>query len=373
MPKPIFIILIVVVCSCKNTNTDPTGYPSLEKFNDGIHHWNLFHDHSYYSRYSPDQYIDIANNLIAFQNTDGGWPKNIDWLAIIDIDSLKSTFSEKDARTTLDNNNVFPQIEYLSKVYWLSDKAKYEESTLKGLRYLLQMQKPSGGWRGWDVDAITYNDQVMTGVMNLFLDISNQPEHFKWIDKELLDSIELALNKAIDITLSCQIEVNGVKTAWCQQHDHKTLKPVKARSYELASITGRESVDVIEFLMRIENPSKEVKQAVMAATNWLQSVKIEGIRLEKIPLNKDEIINDQYPYDLKVIYDSTAKPIWARYYDLKNSKPFLCRRDGNVIYSLDSISAERRTGYAWYGYWPQPLLGSLYPEWLAKNNISLSN
>ena len=240
---------------------------------------------------------------------------------------------------------------------------------LKALRYILHNQNKSGGWRGSDVDAITYNDQVMTGVMNLFLDILEQPDHFGWVHKELVDSIKISLNKAIDVTLNCQIVLNGKKTAWCQQHDNETLDPVKARSYELPSITGHESVDVVEFLMRIENPSEEIKQAIVSAVYWLKSVKIEGVRLERIPLKEDEIINQEYPYDNKLVKDSTAPPIWARYYDLEQSKPFLCRRDGRIVYSLDSISPERRTGYAWYGYWPEPLIDTLYPVWLAKNNL----
>ena len=62
--------------------------PSLEGVADGIHHWNLEHPDRTYARYAPEQYKEIADNFIAYQNKDGGWPKNIDWLAILPADSV---------------------------------------------------------------------------------------------------------------------------------------------------------------------------------------------------------------------------------------------------------------------------------------------
>ena len=52
--------------------------PSMSALHDGIHHWNLEHKERNYKRYSPEQYTKIADNFVAYQNEDGGWPKNID-------------------------------------------------------------------------------------------------------------------------------------------------------------------------------------------------------------------------------------------------------------------------------------------------------
>lgn len=369
--KPyLFIVLVAFVSICCNSDNNYSAI-DLSKFDDGIHHWNLFHNQNLYKRYSENQITKIADNLVKYQNTDGGWPKNIDWLAIINIDSLRNTLSERDKQSTLDNNNTYPQIEYLSQVYKTTKIPQYKDCAEKGIIYLLNTQNKSGGWRGWDVDAITFNDQVMTGVMHLFLDITEQHEHYLWVKGFLLDSVQKALQKAIDLTLKCQIVVNGEKTAWCQQHDHITLQPVKARSYELPSITARESVDVIRFLMRIPDPRPEIIESIKSAIQWLEKSKIYGLRLEKIELESKDIINDEYPYDLIVINDSTAKPVWSRYYDMNTNEPFLCRRDGTIVYSLAEISPERRTGYAWYGYWPAELIHQEYPKWLSKQNLQL--
>ena len=51
--------------------------PSMSALHDGIHHWNLEHKERNYKRYSPEQYTKIADNFVAYQNEDGGWPKNI--------------------------------------------------------------------------------------------------------------------------------------------------------------------------------------------------------------------------------------------------------------------------------------------------------
>ena len=52
--------------------------PSLDALQDGIHHWNLLHPDRTYARYAEKDYEKIADNLIAYQNEDGGWLKNMD-------------------------------------------------------------------------------------------------------------------------------------------------------------------------------------------------------------------------------------------------------------------------------------------------------
>lgn len=147
---------------------DAQVIPSLENMSDGIHHWNLGHPVRHYARYAPEQYKEIADNFIAYQNQDGGWPKNIDWLAIIPVDSVRSTLKLRERKSTLDNRNTYSQVDYLAQVYVLTKQSKYKNAAIKGLDYLLKTQKKNGGWRGWDVDAITYNDNVTTGVLELF-------------------------------------------------------------------------------------------------------------------------------------------------------------------------------------------------------------
>lgn len=339
----------------------------ISGFDDGIRHWkNGPGKGLVYNRFDVDQVREIADNLLKFQNPDGGWPKNIDWLGKLDYDEVWKRLSNFEKKSTCDNRNTYTQIEYLSKVYTETDEEKYRNAAVRGLDFILSTQNESGGWRGADVDAITFNDELMTGIMNLLLDITEGRTYYDWMDKDLMFRIEESLRKAVDVTLNCQIVANGKKTGWCQQHDHKTLLPVKARSYELPSIASMETTSVVEFLMRFNLPDHNIIEAINSAVAWMEESKISGIRLERIKVD-DRDINESYKrYDVKVVEDEDAPPIWARYYEIETNSPFFCNRDGVKVYKLDEVDQERRIGYAWYGYWPEDLIDSKYPKWLER-------
>lgn len=341
--------------------------PSTMLLQDGIHHWNLLHPNRSYMRYAETDYEKIADNLIAYQNLDGGWLKNIDWLGVLNSDSVKATLNDFEKQSTLDNRNTFSQIEYLADTYVLTNKLKYRLAVEKGLDYLLDTQKENGGWRGWDVDAVTFNDDVTTGALELCRNILQGDKSFLWLDQKYLDKIKIAYTRGINLILKTQYIQNGVKTVWAQRYDNVTLEPVKAHSFELPGLTAWESSNIVLLLMGIENPSNEIIQAVHDAVNWFKKSAINGIRIQQIALNKDKIINQEYPYDNVVVEDVNAKPIWSRYYELSDNKPFMVKRSGEKVWKLADVNAERRTGYDWYGYWPQEVLDN-YPKWLKKIN-----
>lgn len=339
----------------------------ISGFYDCIRHWkNGPGKGLQYDRYSVHQINEIANNLLKFQNADGGWPKNIDWLGKLDYDEVWKRLSNFEKESTCDNRNTYPQIEYLSKVYSETGQEKYRNSAVRGLEFILSTQNESGGWRGADVDAITFNDDVMTGIMNLFLDIIEEQQHYRWIDQATISDITESFGRAVDVTLKCQVVVNGKKTGWGQQHDHVSLLPVKARSYELPSIASLETTGVVEFLMRFDSPDQQIIDAIQHAVHWLEESKIYGIKLERVEVDKREIHESFKRYDVKVIVDDNAPPIWARYYEIETNTYFFCNRDGIKVYSIEEVDQERRIGYAWYGYWPADLLENKYPDWLSK-------
>lgn len=365
MRKEYLAMACFAICLCTSCLPAKQEAPSLDGFKDGIHHWNLEHKERNYQRYTADDFEDIADNLLAYQNPDGGWPKNVDWLAILPTDSVKNALKEKYKRSTLDNRNTFPQIIYLADVYRRTKTEKYKTGVLKGLNYLLGTQKANGGWRGWDVDAITFNDEVTTGALELFLLIKQGDRRFEWLSKEDRERIEEALQRGIELILKCQVIQDGVKTAWGQQHDNETFVPVKARSYELEGLTANESCSILQLLMSIEQPTDEIIESVKSAIVWLEKVKINGLRIERVPIPEDKIINHEYPYENVAVADSTAKPIWARYYEVADNTPFLCRRDGRKVWQLADVDPERRVGYEWYGYWPEKVFEK-YPAWLER-------
>ncbi|MCF7803640.1 MAG: pectate lyase [Candidatus Marinimicrobia bacterium] len=357
-------LLISVPLGAEDDTSRTTTPVSLEMFGDGIHHWKLEHEIDY-PRYDPSEFVKIADNLLQYQNEDGGWPKNIDWLGKLDADSLLSSYTERYRRSTFDNRNTYPQIEYLAKVYTRTGFDRFKDATRRGIEYVLGRQHANGGWRGWDVDAITFNDDVMTGIMNLLLDISLEKSFYSWLDDSTRSNVDTALEQAIDVTLECQIEVNGMKTVWCQQHDHETYEPVKGRSYELPSKTAWESTSVVEFLMRLPEPSQRVIHSVEAAIAWFEKSRIRGIKVKEVT----RIMDGEEQRDRIVMEDASAPPIWARYYEVETNRPFFCRRSGEKVYSLQEVNHERRIGYDWYGYWPQELLEKQYPAWREKHDL----
>jgi PelA/Pel-15E family pectate lyase len=162
--------------------------------------------------------------------------------------------------------------------------------------------------------------------------------------------------------LKCQIKVNGKLTAWCAQHDEVDFTPRTARTYELPSLSGSESVGIVELLMSVDNPSPDVCNAVDAASTWFESAKIQGIRVDRVqdPMSPKG-------WNKVVVNDENARPMWARFYNIETNAPFYCDRDGVPKASLAEIGYERRNGYNWLDYWPQKLLEKEYPAWKSKH------
>ncbi|MBC8245936.1 MAG: pectate lyase [Verrucomicrobia bacterium] len=310
-----------------------------------------------------------AEMTLLFQNPDGGWPKNVKWDSFKTLQDAKNAHDQnKPRKSTFDNNATYTQIRNLSKSFKVTENRRYRQAAKRGLDFIFREQRHSGGWRGSDVDAITYNDDAMIGVMQLLREVSEGQTHFSWADSQTRRDARRALKRAIRVTLDCQIKVNNRRTGWCQQHDHKSLKPVKARAYELPSISGAESVDIVRFLMEIETPSNEVIEAIEGAVAWFQQSAIKNVRIETYPIEPVKDGQKIISSDKRVVSEPDAERIWARFYEIGTNRPFFCNRDGIKVYSLDQVKLERRTGYSWYGSYADSLLVRDYPQWKKRLN-----
>ncbi|CAM4038535.1 pectate lyase [Paenibacillus alkaliterrae] len=98
------------------------------------------------------------------------------------------------------------------------------------------------------------------------------------VDEATVEALKQAKGLGIEYILDAQIEVDGILTAWCAQHDPFTYEPMRARAYEHPSISGSESVGIVRYLMAQPNQTEEIKRAVKGALEWFDSVKLEGIR-----------------------------------------------------------------------------------------------
>jgi PelA/Pel-15E family pectate lyase len=251
-------------------------------------------------------------------------------------------------------------------VYDATRLERFKRGFLKGVDYLLKAQYPNGGWpqcypnpSGYS-RYITFNDGAMIGAMSVLRDIAEKKPGYGFVDDGRRERGEKAVQKGIECILKCQIVVDGKRTAWCQQHDEKTFEPRPARTYEKISICGGESVGLVRFLMSIDNPTKEIIEAIQSAVTWFDRVKLTGIR----QINKPD--QSERGYDKVIIKDATAPPTWARFYQIGTNRPLFCGRDGKIKDTLAEIEHERRTGYSWYGRGPAELLNRDYPIWQKK-------
>jgi PelA/Pel-15E family pectate lyase len=196
--------------------------------------------------------------------------------------------------------------------------------------------------------------------MQFIRDVHDQ-ELFAFVDPERRAKCQQAFDKGIDCILKCQIKVDGKLTAWCAQHDEKDFSPKPARAFEPVSISGCETIGIVHALMAVEKPTPQIIAAVDAAYEWLNAVKIPGIKVEDRPQQGAPKGIERY-----VVEDPSAPPMWARFYEIGTNKPIFGDRDGKVYYKLSEISIERRTGYQWLKYWPKNFIEKEYPEWKAK-------
>lgn len=312
-----------------------------------------------------------AENMLLWQRSNGGWPKephndfsgyNREQTAAEKAKAL----SEKDnTDTNIDNDHTIGEIRALLDAYKQTFNPAYLEAAENGLKYLFEAQYDNGGWPQYYPDRsgyryqITYNDDAMANVMELMWDISKGQNDTENFDESYREKALAAFNKGIDVILESQIKVNGVLTAWCAQHNDVTLLPEKARSYELPSISGSESVGVVRTLMLVEDPSSKLKTAVQSAMQWFEDAKLYDIATKKVTTNGEADV---------IVVSSPGNVIWARFYDLQSNEPFFCGRDGIKKATLAEIEQERRAGYAWYGNWPSKI-ETEYNSWKSKHGI----
>lgn len=324
--------------------------------------------------YQTDEAARIGDQLLLYQKSNGGFEKNIDMALMLTKAERDKLAAGRDElrETTIDNKATYTQIAYLGRLITASmlkqsppgNFPKYKEAYLKGVDYLLSSQYENGGFpqffplRKGYYSHITYNDDAMIGVLELFRDIAEKGEDHRFIDEERRQKCEAALAKGLALTLKLQVAVKGKPTIWAAQYDEVSLAPAKARAFEPISLTGGESVSIIRFLMGVKLPSKEVIDAVENAIAWYQANKITGHKLDRTATPEG------WKYSL--VKDTAGVPLWGRFYELSTMKPVFVGRDAVIKYDIKDLDPERAGGYTWYVSNPQGLIEREYPKWKEK-------
>ena len=322
--------------------------------------------------YGQSQTDAIAENMLVYQRSYGGWPKALD-AKKVDYNKVLTDKEKKEIAATADNDDATidnkatsREIVYLTKAWAQTKNQQYLDAARKGIDYVLKAQYSNGGWPQYYPDKkfyraeITYNDDAMVNVLNILLDIAHQAGDYAVLGNEYAKKAQTAVDKGVACILKTQYSWNGHPTAWAAQYDQHQLLPAKARAYELPSLASSESGNIVKFLMRIENPSPEIKTAITSAMDWFEQTKITGFKTARIEAPAEASGKDV------VLVTDPSSVIWARFYDLQHMQPLFCGRDGVPKTKLAEIDNERRTGYAWYGAWPKQLLEQDYPAWKNK-------
>jgi len=319
----------------------------------------------------------VAENMLLYQRSNGGWPKhfpankNVDYKKELTGEEklalVEGYASGKDA--TIDNSATTKEIRYLSKAYKETNNIKYLNAAKRGIDYLIAAQYANGGWPQFFPDfsgyrsQITYNDNAMANVLNVLYDVVNKKNDLDILDNPYQNKCVDPLVKGVQCILKTQLKQQGKLTAWCAQYNAQTLQPEMARKFELASLSGAESVGIVRFLMRIEQPSAEIIASVNAAVEWFEKVKITGYKYVDIAAPQEKSGKD------RILVADSSSVVWARFYDMETNEPFFTGRDSQRHKAIGEVENERRVGYAWYGTWPLKLLKTEYPEWKLKWSI----
>ena len=367
----------------ERTDAKPLMAIDTKAFADCTNHWRRFRDPKRVihvlpgqASYAPDQVEEIAANILLYQRANGGWPKDYDMQAMLTPKqkaAIEATRENND--TSFDNYNIHSQVNYLAKAYAAGGDTQWRAACERGFDFMIAAQLPNGGFpqeypeTTTDfANCITFNDGVTTGILNVFQDVAENQPQWKWLDDDRRRAAKTAVRRGTDCILQCQIRFDGKRKGWCQQHDPKTFAAASARSFELASICPQETTANVRFLMRIESPEKQVVDAIDEALSWLRRTQLEGIRVQRFPAVEVAYEFHTRDFDVVVLEESDAPPIWARHYEIETDRPIFSGRDSIKRYSLHEIERERRTGTPWYGNWPRELLEKLYPAWRSKHS-----
>jgi PelA/Pel-15E family pectate lyase len=299
----------------------------------------------------------IAENILSWQSPLGSWPKNTNTVTV------RYSGDPAQLRGTFDNGATLGELRFLARAFSTLKDIRCEQAFLKGFDHILKSQYSNGGWpqyfpagKGYP-RFITFNDNAMVRLMEFAREVAQSPI-YDFLDKARRKSAQESFDRGIQCILKCQIKRDGKLTVWCAQHDEVDFSPRPARTFELASLSGAESVGLVKLLMSLEHPGPDVVQAIDAAVAWFEAAKLTGIRV-----NQEKDPQSPRGWDKKVVKDPAAPPLWARFYDIETNKPIFVDRDGIPKSSLAEIGYERRNGYAWLGDWPASLLAKDYPAW----------
>ena len=284
----------------------------------------------------------LTANMISWQLPCGGWSKAVSYAAPRAAGNAWTSGNDAHHYAgTLDNRSTTDQLRFLARRYTAFPDETIKASLERGFDYLLEAQFPNGAWpqnyplEGSYHDSITLNDDAMLHAIEVLMAASTGLNDWSWLDPERKKLAAAAVTRGVQSLLELQVKVDGEPTGWAAQYDPLTLQPVSARGYELAALSGGESVRVLWLLFKVRPVTPELTAAVEAGMAWFSAHQIEN-----------------HPDG------------WSRFYDPSTQKPFFPGKfDGKAYASEEAMRKNNPGGYD-FGVKSAKELPKYHAKWL---------
>ncbi|MEO1526827.1 MAG: pectate lyase [Planctomycetota bacterium] len=283
-----------------------------------------------------DAGVAAARALIHGQLKSGGWTNCVDFNAkgtrVADYRNGKGRGKNNSSLDDGQTQSAIRLLIHADRLTKFQDR-EIHDAALLAIKSLLAAQFPNGGfpqvWTGpvqsqpiidanypgydWRTegriknywDMYTLNDNVCGYVADTLIEA-----HWIYRSPMLLESIK----KLGDFLVLAQMP--KPQRGWAQQYNYD-MQPIWARKFEPPGVSGDETQEVIETLIKIALVTRESKymEPIPAALEWLRQSQLPGGQV-------------------------------ARYYELKTNRPLFMKRNGKQ-YSLTYSDADLPKHYGW--------------------------
>ncbi|MES2920356.1 MAG: pectate lyase [Verrucomicrobiota bacterium] len=313
--------------------------------------------------YGGEEAGKLADAILSYQTPSGGWSKHLGFSEGPRKPGMQWTSQNEPGQSahyvaTFDNSSTTAEMEYLANVWLATKREDCKAAFIKGLNFISAAQYPNGGWpqvyplEGKYHDDIAFNDNAITNILVLLQGIAGNEPSYAFLDETQRKQAADAMTRGIDCLLKTQIVQDGRKTVWSAQFDPLTLQPSNARKMEPATLSGLESARTLKFLMSLTNPSPEIVACIESGLTWFDEVKVTGMGTKEM--------------DGKTVYvadPASTEVRWARFYDLKTSKPVFPGRDGVLYETFEAMAAKNKLGYDFYTSQPNSIVTNGQKKW----------
>ena len=306
--------------------------------------------------YGSAEAISVADTLVSVQKTNGGWMKNDQFhkLSTSELTARQKLSGDngRNIHSCFDNYATTQEMRFLAKVYQQTHQQRFLDAFKRALDLIFESGNSlKGGWaQYWPLSSdkfsyqnyITFNDDLMLNMMRILQDISEQKGDFAGlVDDATREKCKAQWDKAIECVINCQIDDNGVKAAWCAQHDAADFLPTEGRPHEMPSVSGYESANLLYYLMSINKPSEELQQAITAAVEWLKNHKYkENAAVQDYTNEKGEA--DRH------IVEKQGTNLWGRFIQIGGeSGKKIYQKFYNKLKARGKSRAHHLTGYSY--------------------------